>query len=200
VLARAAAEPEMLVVGVDAEATRMAEASRRAGRSAAKGGRPNARFLMAAAETLPDGLAGLADVVTINFPWGSLLRGLVRGERWLLDALAGISRPGAEIRALVSVIERDRGAGLPPLDEDALGDLAAACPAAGLTLREGRPARSEEVAATGSTWARRLGDRPVWALEIRRVPQAVAAGASSAPSRRRASSASTAGGRNCAPA
>jgi 16S rRNA (adenine(1408)-N(1))-methyltransferase len=168
VLARAAAEPEMLVVGVDAEATRMAEASRRAGRSAAKGGRPNARFLLAAAETLPDGLAGLADAVTINFPWGSLLRGLVRGEGWLLDALAGISRPGAEIRALVSVIERDRGAGLPPLTDDGLADLATACPGSGLTLRQARPATHDELAATGSTWARRLGDRPVWALGILR--------------------------------
>ena len=30
---------------------------------------------MASAEALPDGLCGLADLVTVNLPWGSLLRG-----------------------------------------------------------------------------------------------------------------------------
>ena len=36
---------------------------------------PNALFVVAAAERVPAELHGLADELTILFPWGSLLRG-----------------------------------------------------------------------------------------------------------------------------
>jgi 16S rRNA (adenine(1408)-N(1))-methyltransferase len=58
VLAAAAAQCDRLVVGVDANAAAMAEASRRAARKPAHGGLPNALFMMAAAEALPPELAG----------------------------------------------------------------------------------------------------------------------------------------------
>ena len=50
VLAAARARPEVLVVGVDANAAGMAEASRRAAR---RGAVPNALFVVAAAEHPP---------------------------------------------------------------------------------------------------------------------------------------------------
>lgn len=42
----------------------------------AKGGLPNSMFVEAAIESLPDEFEGVADEIHINFPWGSLLRGL----------------------------------------------------------------------------------------------------------------------------
>ena len=43
-------------------------------RKPARGGAPNALFIVAAAEALPEPLTGIADEITINYPWGSLLR------------------------------------------------------------------------------------------------------------------------------
>jgi 16S rRNA (adenine(1408)-N(1))-methyltransferase len=68
--------------------------------------------------------------------------------------LAGVARllgPGATGTALVSVVPRD---GVPRVPEpDALG---AAYARAGLRLLDARPATPAEVAATRSSWARRL--------------------------------------------
>ena len=89
VLAAAAARPDTLVIGVDASASGMQAASRRAAR---RGALPNALFAMAAAERPP--LTGFADEITVNFPWASLLRaghGEKCGEPYLLIPQGGIS-------------------------------------------------------------------------------------------------------------
>ena len=52
-LAAAAAEPDRLIVAVDANAAAMAVASRRAAASPRRGGLPNALFVVAAVESLP---------------------------------------------------------------------------------------------------------------------------------------------------
>jgi 16S rRNA (adenine(1408)-N(1))-methyltransferase len=53
VLAAAAARSDRLVVGVDANAAAMAEASRRAARKPAHGGLPNPLFMVAAPRRCP---------------------------------------------------------------------------------------------------------------------------------------------------
>ena len=74
VLARAAAEPDSLVIGVDAAAAAMAESSRRADRRRMA----NVLFLADGVEHLVDSpLAGAADLVTVILPWGSLARGIL---------------------------------------------------------------------------------------------------------------------------
>ena len=67
-LATAAAQPDRLVVGVDASAAAMAVASRRAAATPRRGGLPNALFVVAAVEALPPELNGLTNAVTIHFP------------------------------------------------------------------------------------------------------------------------------------
>jgi 16S rRNA (adenine(1408)-N(1))-methyltransferase len=81
--------------------------------------------------------------------------------------LAGIARllaPGAQATALVSVVPRDGVPPVPPPDE-----LAVAYARHGLTLLEARPATRAEVAASGSSWAKRLRAataRPVTLLRL----------------------------------
>jgi 16S rRNA (adenine(1408)-N(1))-methyltransferase len=48
----------------------------------------NARFVVLDALALPAELAKLTDCITINFPWGSLLRSLLEGDKRLLTNLA----------------------------------------------------------------------------------------------------------------
>ena len=176
-LAAAAAEPDRLVVGVDASAAAMAEASRRAARRPERGGLPNALFVVAAAEAIPAELDGLADLVTVHFPWGSLLRGLLTADPAVLDGLAGMLRPGATLSMLVSSTARDRAAGVGPIDQRSLAGLTGAYHRHGLAVTRVRPATPEDVAASRSTWGKRLGagaHRPAWLLAATRVPAASA--------------------------
>jgi len=175
VLAAAAADADRLVVGVDANAAAMAESSRRAARRPERGGLPNALFVVAAAEALPAELDGLADLVTVHFPWGSLLRGLVAADPAVIGGLARVLRPGATLSMLLS--STDRGAGVEPLSEPTLAALVDAYGRHGLAATRARPATAADVAATRSTWGRRLGAgvrRPAWLLEATRLPAGVA--------------------------
>lgn len=170
VLATAAREPYALAVGIDADASRMAEASRRAARPQKKGGLPNALFVVAGAESLPSELDGVAGAVTIHFPWGSLLRGVVGAEPWLAAALARVTKPGAAVDAFFSVTPRDAVPGLAALDDRAVAELVAAWSVHGFVVESASPAASEQIAATHSTWAKRLGagrTRPAWRFRMR---------------------------------
>jgi 16S rRNA (adenine(1408)-N(1))-methyltransferase len=166
VLARAATAPTSLVIGLDANASAMAEASRRADRR----GPANALFLAAGAEALAGSiLAGRADLVTVHFPWGSLLRGVLGLEAPALCGLASLLAPTGRIEALASVVSSDAVDELACLDASAEPVVRAGWAAAGLELIEMRMATPDEVATSRSTWARRLGaERPVWRLVGRR--------------------------------
>ena len=69
----AAEHPDTFCIGIDPVAEAMREASAKALKKPARGGLPNVLYLMDAAETLPGDLEGVADLVTFNYPWGSLL-------------------------------------------------------------------------------------------------------------------------------
>lgn len=158
VLRRARREPRTLVVGVDAEATAMADASRRAAASVKKGGLPNVLFFAEAAERLPGALAGRADLVTVVLPWGSLLRGILAAETTIVAGLSHLMSPTGELVLFLSEIDRAQINAL----VDRL-DL--------LEPVEVREATESDVIELSSGWARRLGipgSRPAWVIRLRR--------------------------------
>lgn len=174
VLARASAEPGALVIGIDASAARMAESSRRAVRGRV-GKRPSsAIFLVEAAEALPGFLAATASVVTITMPWGSLLRGVLGLDPAALEGVASVVADGGRIEVLVSVLPADHVDGIDTLDRTKEARIAEAWRSVGFELDWMRPATIDELRATRSSWARRLGDRPVWRLELHRCAKAPA--------------------------
>lgn len=131
----------------------MAEASRRAARTTRRGGLPNALFITAAAEAPPAPLVGAAHLVTVRFPWGSLLRGCVGGDEAVAAGIAGLVAPGGGLELTLAPTPRDRlgslptdGAGIATAAEGTFGRL-------GLVLHEARPARADEVS---TSWGRRL--------------------------------------------
>ena len=176
VLWAAASDPRALVLGIDAAAASMAEASRRAARPERKGGRPNAIFLAAGVERLDSVLDGSADLVTVTLPWGSLLRGALALDEAgaVTGAITRLPTPGGLVEMLLSVTPRDGIVGLPCLDEAAIAGIAMRWAAASLCLVEARPATATDLAATSSTWAKRLRaggtDRDAWRLVLRRLP------------------------------
>ena len=110
-------------------------------------------------------LRGIADLLTVNFPWASLLRGVLGYDEDVLAGLARLLAPGATAEALVSVVPRD---GTPAIPSP--GELTAVYGRHGLGLVEARPATPAEVAASGSSWAKRLragSARPVTLLRMR---------------------------------
>lgn len=147
----------------------MAESSRRAARPVAKGGLPNALFVVASAELVPEELVGLADDLTILFPWGSLLRGTLGLDEAAARGIAALVRPGGTVRAFVSVTDRD-GPDLPRLDDEATAArLAERWTRHGLRVASFCLATAAEIAATHSTWARRLSAgtaRPAWRIVL----------------------------------
>ncbi len=173
-MARARAEPDAFVIGIDATAAAMADTSRRAARSEQRGGVSNALFVVAAAERPPTELLGIADELTINFPWGSLLRGALALDDAAALGIAALLKPGTRLSALVSITPRD-GLGLAPMDEPGAADeLAGRWAQHGLRLDTVCPATEADVAATRSSWARRLAagrERPAWQLTLTRLAQ-----------------------------
>jgi 16S rRNA (adenine(1408)-N(1))-methyltransferase len=85
----ARASPERFVIGLDACRENLRAASRSAP--------TNALFVIANALDLPHELRGLANQITINFPWGSLLVALVNGDPVLFDGLRMLALPGAHV-------------------------------------------------------------------------------------------------------
>jgi 16S rRNA (adenine(1408)-N(1))-methyltransferase len=81
--------PDCFVIGIDACRENLHEVSRRAP--------SNALLVIANAQALPVELSGLGAQITINFPWGSLLEGLLMGNMAMLDSLIAIARPDARL-------------------------------------------------------------------------------------------------------
>jgi 16S rRNA (adenine(1408)-N(1))-methyltransferase len=131
----------------------------------------------AGVEALPAGLTALADLVTVRFPWGSLLRGVLGVDAGVAASIARLVAPGGHLELTLSLVERDR--------QDTAGEvfgaadierMTASFGALGLILTEARPISAAEVAALPSTWARRLraddirAGRPVWRLTFEAAP------------------------------
>jgi 16S rRNA (adenine(1408)-N(1))-methyltransferase len=87
VLHAARARSDCFAIGVDACRENLRATSRTAP--------SNAIYLIANALDLPPDLDGLAHHVTINFPWGSLLRGLLDGEPSLMCSLDRVAASDA---------------------------------------------------------------------------------------------------------
>ena len=133
VLRRARAEPNTFFVGVDAIADNLKDASRKK--------LPNALFVRATAEALPDELAGLASSVTVLLPWGSLLRAVLEPHVAVLAGIRTLCRDGASLHVV---------AGEPAEDAILDGYRAAGFAATMQTLT------AAEVRALRTTWAGRL--------------------------------------------
>ena len=164
-LAQAAAHPERLVLGIDANADGMADASRRAARPAGRGGRPNARFVAAALEALPAELDGLAEVVTVHFPWGTLRTAAAGHDPAATARLARLVSPTGRLELLLADGERDAA---DPIDPEA---VVAAYRPFDLVAAELAPATLADATAVHSSWGKRLlrnpaAGRSAWRIRL----------------------------------
>ena len=133
------------VIGVDACRENLRANSRTAPR--------NALYLIADARALPCALDRRATHVTINFPWGSLLSGLLACEALLLERLAAVARPGAllELRLNAGALA-ETGWEL----ADGGAQVRQALHMAGFQVRPAMALGPHELRACPTTWAKRL--------------------------------------------
>lgn len=145
VLHTARANPVQYVIGIDACRDNLREASRRAP--------ANALFLIANARALPTELTNVASAITINFPWGTLLTGLLDEDALLLASVASLARPGATLELrLNSGALAEAGWSLEAGGQQAqrLARLA------GFRMATPRLLAADDLRAQTTTWAKRL--------------------------------------------
>jgi hypothetical protein len=171
-------DPGAIYIGLDPDAEAMAKYAFRAGRKPSRGGIENAVFVVASVEQLPAELLALADRICVNFPWTGLLRGIIRPESAVLEAIAGLAATGARFDIVLCYDpEHDsaalEGEALPALDYVYIDSvLIPAYAEAGLQVTGRRRLPQEEALAIPSTWGRRLlHGRPRDVFQIRGIVQ-----------------------------
>ncbi len=151
-----------LYIAIDPDAETLSDYAFRASRKPSRGGVENALFVVAAVEALPAELASIAGRVRVNFPWGSLMRGLLEPDASMVRAVLSLAKPGGRIELVMSYDPaHDTGAfhgpPLPILDLSYLeSTLIPAYEAAGCHVVEYRRMTQDEALAIPSTWGRRL--------------------------------------------
>ncbi|HMJ95651.1 MAG TPA: methyltransferase domain-containing protein [Thermoleophilaceae bacterium] len=162
VLRTARERPRSLVIGIDPVKEAMADVARRASAKPARGGVPNALFLVASAEALPEALRGRVSRLTVNYPWGSLLRTLVEPDPSGLRTVVDLLQPGGRLTALLNASvtdDRDYGErlGLPPLEDTHVSErLVPGWEESGLAGVSWRRLEPDEDPSHHTTWGRRL--------------------------------------------
>lgn len=163
----AAENPDKFYIGIDANAKPLEKPSMKATRKPAKGGLPNALFVQAAVEDLPEEFDESADEIHIHFPWGSLLRAVCLGDPVVLSSLFRIAAPECLLEIVIG-IDPERDAGeiarleIPVLDPAYIKDvLVPKYVAAGFEFVESGAMTSEEWSCIETSWARKLqgGDK-----------------------------------------
>ena len=122
-------------------------------RNVSRSAPPNALFIIANALALPRELNGLATRITINFPWGSLLAGLLHGNPGLLGGLAALAQPGTilEIRLNQGALAEARH-GL----TEGMMCIQKTIGAAGFAITRSEALDADGLRACPTTWAKRL--------------------------------------------
>jgi 16S rRNA (adenine(1408)-N(1))-methyltransferase len=115
--------PTCFAIGVDPVAENLGEHAAKLQKKPQKGGLPNALYAVASIEQMPRELDRVADLITANYPWGSLLVGLTRPNPETLAAFAALAKPGASFAILINASIYDDPAycerqGFPLLDRD----------------------------------------------------------------------------------
>lgn len=163
VSSRAKSDPERFYIGIDANAKQLEKLSMKATRKPAKGGLPNAMFVQAAAEDLPEELNGIASEIYVNFPWGSLLRAVATGEPTVLGSIYNILKPSGSLTVTIGVDPiRDQAElerlGIPKIDIAYIeANLRTAYQELGLVMTEVGELTMPEWSKIETSWARKLG-------------------------------------------
>lgn len=152
----------LFYIGVDASAENLSEYATRIARKPARGGRPNVLYVLANVEAMPAALDNLASSLHINFPWGSLLKGLATGDEQTLQNIARTAAPRAALHMLINYAIFFDPVPLEVLELPALTDeyidrvLTPLYARAGIAITGHTRVGKEVMKAVPTTWSKRL--------------------------------------------
>lgn len=158
-------KPETFVVGMDAARESLREGSSRAIKKPARGGAPNALFICMNVLEMPEELTAIADSISINYPWGSLLQAVSEPNEKVMQQFIALGKEKCHFDFYINmqVFEdetRRENLNLPEMTSEALmTHLMNGYSKLGLTIlsREYIPAGASVDVA--STWAAKLTRR-----------------------------------------
>jgi 16S rRNA (adenine(1408)-N(1))-methyltransferase len=161
VLKHSAIDPGGFYIGIDPSAESMVENAVKAAKRLNKTAPDNLLFVIGSIEFVPDELTGIADVVSVILPWGSLRDGIVKGDLRVLSNLRRLGRPGSTLEIFVGydgkiepcVLEKRA---LPILSRDYMHALAPAYRNAGIAFRSIETVGNDGLKAVESDWAKKL--------------------------------------------
>ena len=171
--------PNNFYIGIDANVKPLEKPSMRATRKPSKGGLPNAMFVQASVEDLPEELNGVANKIHINFPWGSLLRAVATGDEAVLCSLRRIAATHCMLEVAIGVdAQKDKNElerlNVPAVSEAYLLEtLLARYQAAGFSAVDSCEMDRGAWSRFETSWARRLSSsdsRKVFCLLFRANP------------------------------
>ena len=150
--------PDALVVGLDAETTRLDRSG-----AVARKRKLAVVFVTAVAEQPPQPLRGRCAEIAVVMPWGSLLDGVLGADPHVLRAVLGLGAPGATLDAVVNVrpwdapasVDRKLAATPEPTSEH-LERLVGVYAELGWALEPAGLLSDAEARGLGSTWASRV--------------------------------------------
>ena len=175
----AADHPDTFVIGMDPVREAMREFSARARRKPTRGGLPNLLYVMASIEQPPAELEGWADLIFVNLPWGSLMRGIIEADDLVLGNLSLFAAADCRLRIILNTRVFDDPVpldvlGLPEITTGyAQSVLTPAYQRHGLEITSARFLTPEELLDLGTTWSKRLSHRtppPSFLIEARKQP------------------------------
>lgn len=119
---RARENPENFYIGIDADRNSLADCSAKAAKKPTRGGCENAMFLCMNLLQPSDELAGVADHLHINFPWGSLMEAVAFPDELAMKRMATFAKPQARFDYYLNLYvfaneEQRERMGLPLMDE-----------------------------------------------------------------------------------
>ncbi len=161
----AALHPSRFVIALDPVRENLREWSAKAAKKPGKGGLSNALFGVASVEAPPEELRSIADEIFVTLPWGSLMRGLIVGDGGVLAGIASFGREGASLRIVLNTRIFDDPVPIEVRDlpevtpEYVIRTLTPLYEAHGVRIEGSRWMNADEVAAIGTTWAKRLSHR-----------------------------------------
>jgi 16S rRNA (adenine(1408)-N(1))-methyltransferase len=149
-------------IGIDSNEKGLEDISLKISKKPAKGGLDNIIFLKASAESLPDQLSNQANEILVNFPWGSLLSGLITNEELVLKNIIQIAKNGANLEIFLTynekfedsyIQERD----LPTLSYEFINNnLRKLYESKGIIIKETKILSEEEKLDLQSSWAKKI--------------------------------------------
>lgn len=96
--------PSTLYIGIDVIPNHMSHFAWKATRKPSRGGLKgdNLRFIVSSVDDLPDDLERIADKITINFPWGSLLKSVTKPSEYTFRKISKLARPDSRLTIILN--------------------------------------------------------------------------------------------------